>query len=105
PVRCAKLLAWLAEVPGGAVAWAQRSMAARPQRMTALDDLTVPVLVLRGAEDALSDQGAAEEMVRRAGGDGELVIVPRAGHLSALEEPGVVAAALRALHERATAAR
>ncbi len=97
PEVVARLREWLAQAPAEGIAWAQRAMAARPSRLTALEDLEVPGLVLRGAEDATSPQSAAESMAR-ALGQAELVVVPRAGHMSALEDPGPVADALRRLH-------
>jgi pimeloyl-ACP methyl ester carboxylesterase len=74
-------------------------MAARPDRLTALEDLEVPALVLRGADDASAPQASAQTMAE-ALADVEVVVVPRAGHLSAVEAPEEVAAALRALYER-----
>ncbi len=97
PEVVARLREWLAQAPAEGIAWAQRAMAARPSRLTALEDLEVPGLVLRGAEDATSPQSAAESMAR-ALGQAELVVVPRAGHMSAMEDPGPVADALRRLH-------
>ncbi|KAE8763079.1 alpha/beta fold hydrolase [Georgenia thermotolerans] len=94
-----RVRAWLAEAPPAGIAWAQRAMAARPDRVTALEDLHVPALVLRGAEDASAPQAAANTMAE-ALTDVEVVVVPRAGHLSPVEAPGEVAAALRDLHER-----
>lgn len=91
--------AWLAEAPPAGIAWAQRAMAARPDRVAPLRDLTVPALVLRGAEDAGAPQPAAEAMAE-ALADAELVVVPRAGHLSPLEDPAAVATALERLHAR-----
>ncbi|MEE6280633.1 alpha/beta fold hydrolase [Georgenia sunbinii] len=90
----------LAQAPGPSIAWAQRAMAVRPTRLTALEDLSVPGLVLRGAEDAMSPQDAAEAMARALGGGSELAVVPRAGHLSAMEDPGAVAEVLRRFYER-----
>src|SRR5690606_29193240 len=78
----ARVRGWLAEAPPEGIAWAQRAMAARPDRFTALEDLEVPALVLRGAEDAVSPQDANEAMARRLRGGAELLVVPRAGHLS-----------------------
>jgi pimeloyl-ACP methyl ester carboxylesterase len=94
-----KVRGWLAEAPPSGITWAQRAMATRPDRLAALESLDVPALVLRGSEDAQSSQEDAEAMasVMR---DVELVVVPHAGHLSAVEAPHEVAAALRALHER-----
>ncbi len=89
---------WVAQASPAGITWAQRAMAARPSRLAALEDLEVPGLVLRGAEDLTSTQEAAEVMARALGGEAELVVVPRAGHMSAVEEPTAVAQALRRLH-------
>ena len=91
---------WLAEAPADGIAWAQRAMAARPARSTALEDLEVPALVLRGAEDETAPQSAAQSMADPLH-DVEVVVVPRAGHMSAVEDPAAVAAALSAVHGRA----
>lgn len=104
PDVVARMREWLAEAPGESIAWAQRAMAVRPTRITALEDLEVPALVLRGAEDGMSPQAAAETMSRALGGEVELVVVPRVGHMSAVEDPDAVAEALRALHAAGLAA-
>lgn len=98
PEVVARLRAWLAEASPEGISWGQRAMAVRPTRLTALEDLEVPGLVLRGAEDALSPQAAAEAMAHGLGGGAELVVVPRAGHMTAIEDPDAVAAALRRLY-------
>ncbi len=90
---------WLEEAPPHGIAWAQRAMAGRPDRVAALSGLDVPGLVLRGADDVSSSQEDAETMAG-ALADAEVVVVDRAGHLSAVEQPEVVAEALRALHAR-----
>lgn len=100
PGVVADLRARLAAAPPDGIAWAQRAMAARRDRLHVLADLTVPALVLRGAEDAGAPQEAAEAMAG-ALPDVELVVVPRVGHMTALEAPAAVADALRALHARA----
>ena len=71
--------------PGG-VAWAQRAMAQRPDSTASLRDVEVPALVVVGDEDALSPPAEAESMVA-ALPDARLVVVPQAGHLSAVEAP------------------
>lgn len=90
----------LAAAPPAGIAWAQRAMAARPDRLAVLAGLDVPGLVVRGSEDVPSPQAAAEAM---AGAlvDCELLVVPGVGHLSALEDPDAVAEALRRLWHRA----
>lgn len=77
-----------------AAAWAQRAMAVRPQSLATLREVTVPALVLRGDEDALSSAADTAEMVA-ALPQGRLVEIPQAGHLSAMEQPELVSAALR----------
>lgn len=98
--------AWLAAAPPAGIAWAQRAMAARPDRFEALEDLEVPVLVVRGSEDTIATQTDAEAMVAAAtrhGGQAELVIVPQAGHMTASEDPAATAELLAAFWERCTA--
>jgi pimeloyl-ACP methyl ester carboxylesterase len=80
------------------VAWASRAMAARPDTHHVLDALTVPSLVLVGEEDALTPPTEAQKMADRLGV--EPVVVPESGHLTALENPDVVTAALLDLIRR-----
>lgn len=83
-------LTWLREIveetdPLGA-AWAQRAMAARRDSFETLRQVRVPTLVVVGEEDALSPPSDAEAMVDAVPG-AELVVLERAGHLSAVEAP------------------
>lgn len=91
----------LRTAPAAGIAWAQRSMAARPDRLAALSALPegVPALVLRGAQDALMSDGDASAMAAALGA--EVVEIADAGHLAALEAPDAVAAALSDLYRRA----
>ncbi|MEZ5114720.1 MAG: alpha/beta hydrolase [Candidatus Nanopelagicales bacterium] len=79
--------------PAATVAWAQRAMAARPDSFDLLTSLTVPTLVLYGAEDALSPRADQDAMAQRLA-RGTLVEVPGVGHLSAVEDPDAVSRAL-----------
>ncbi len=88
----------LAAAPPAGIAWGQRAMAARPNRLAVLEGLEVPAVVLRGSQDVLSSEEAAESMAE-ALGDCRNVLVPGAGHLTAIEDPDEVAEALRALWE------
>lgn len=89
----------LRTAPAAGICWAQRSMAARPDRLAALAALAgVPALVLRGAQDALMSDGDACAMGTALGV--EVVELAGAGHLAALEEPDAVAAALAQLYAR-----
>ena len=86
-----------------AVAWAQRAMAARPDSTAALPGLQVPSAVVVGDEDGVTGPDVARSMAV-ALPDAVLTVVPRAGHLSPLERPEPVAAALAELLVRARAA-
>ncbi|WP_433253215.1 alpha/beta fold hydrolase [Streptosporangium sp. CA-135522] len=72
--------------PPKAVAWAQRAMAARPDSFDTLRGLKVPALVIVGEEDKLTPPADAETMVETVP-DGRLVVIEKAGHLSAIEQP------------------
>ena len=84
---------WIEEADPAGVAWAQRAMAARPESFADLASLTVPALVLWGAEDTLSPRGEQELMVE-ALRDARAVEIPGSGHLTAVEDPAAVVAAL-----------
>ncbi len=62
------------------------AMAARPDSMTALAETRLPVCVISGAEDVLIPAAEAEAMhgVLR---NGEMNVIPNAGHLCCLERP------------------
>lgn len=62
---------------------------ARPDSRPTLADITVPTLVLVGEVDALTPPALSEEIAEGIP-DSELVIVPRSGHASTLEEPDFV---------------
>ena len=92
---------WLAHAPPSGIAWAQRAMAERPDRLAALTNLDVPALVLCGAEDAVTSLADHQEMATAMGT--QVIEVDGAGHLSAVESPREVAAALAGLYTSATA--
>lgn len=79
--------------PAEGVAWAQRAMAARPDSTQLLRDFRGPALVVVGAEDGITPPREAEGMVELLP-RGELVTLPGAGHLSALEDPDAFTAAI-----------
>jgi pimeloyl-ACP methyl ester carboxylesterase len=82
-----------------AVAWSQRAMAARPDSLALLPSLHVPAVVVVGDEDGVTPLGEALAMVQ-ALPDAVLTVLPGVGHLSPLEDPDGVAAALTALMVR-----
>jgi len=61
-----------------------------------LANITCPTLVLCGDEDELTPLAVHQEMVDGIGANASLVVVPDSGHLSPLEQPGAVTAAMRA---------
>jgi pimeloyl-ACP methyl ester carboxylesterase len=58
-----------------------------------LSSIHCPTLILVGDEDTLTPPPLSQDMQRAIGG-AELVVVPRAGHLSSIEQPEVFNAAL-----------
>ena len=80
---------WIEQAPPEAVASAQRAMADRPDSAPTLRNYEGPAVVLWGDEDVISptaDQKAMLEMMPQA----VARQIPRAGHLSAVEDPGAV---------------
>lgn len=80
--------------PPVAVAWAQRAMGARLDSLEALRAVGVPTLVIVGEEDRLSPPEEAQHIADAVTGS-ELVRIPAAGHLSAVEAPAEFTAAVR----------
>jgi pimeloyl-ACP methyl ester carboxylesterase len=74
---------------------ALRGLAARADSRPTLADVRVPTLVLVGAEDVLTPPSESEAIAAAIPG-ARLEVVPRAGHLANLEQPGAVNAALAA---------
>jgi pimeloyl-ACP methyl ester carboxylesterase len=93
PMVAGRVRALVEAAPPPAAAWAQRAMAARPDSLATLRAADVPALVLRGDEDALSSAADAEAMAE-ALPQGRLVVLPGAGHLSAVEAPTAFADAV-----------
>jgi pimeloyl-ACP methyl ester carboxylesterase len=75
------------------VAWALRAMAARPDSTDVLRAFDRPALVVVGERDALSPPELARRMAELLPA-GELVEVPGCSHLSPVEAPDDVAAAI-----------
>ncbi len=84
---------WIASARPQAVAWAQRAMAARPDSTADLAAYPGPALVLAGDDDVISPP-AEQERIAATLSDADLTLVPGVGHLSAIEHPEPVAAAL-----------
>jgi pimeloyl-ACP methyl ester carboxylesterase len=97
-----RLRHWIADQSPDGVAWSQRAMAARPDRTDVLRSYDGPAAVVVGVQDEITPVAAAEHLVA-ALSDAELVVVPGAGHMTSIEAPGLVAAALARLLERVDA--
>lgn len=83
-----------AEVGAAAYIQQNRVIMARPDSLPLLPSIDCPTLVLCGAEDALTVPELHDEMAAAIPG-AALVKIPHCGHLSPLERPDDVNAALR----------
>jgi pimeloyl-ACP methyl ester carboxylesterase len=86
---------WMDAAEPASVAWYQRAMAVRPDSIATLSEAEMPALVLWGEEDAMApreEQDAMVDALRDAG----MFVIPRAGHLSAVENPPAVTLELAA---------
>jgi len=66
---------------------ALRGMAARPDRTAELARITVPTLVLVGADDVVTPPAEVRRMAE-ALPNAQIAVIPNAGHLAPLENPG-----------------
>jgi pimeloyl-ACP methyl ester carboxylesterase len=82
-----------------AVARALEALAGRADRHPDLSAMDVPALVVVGSEDALTPVSCSEALVAGLP-DAELVVIPGAGHMSALERPREFTEAVRAFLAR-----
>ena len=82
-----------------AIAAAQRGMAARPDVTAMLPTISVPTLVVAGAEDAISPP-AEMKTIAAAIPNAQFVQIPDAGHMTTMENPEAVNAALRSFMEK-----
>ncbi|MFQ5340893.1 MAG: alpha/beta fold hydrolase [Anaerolineae bacterium] len=69
-------------------------MSERPDASPLLGEISVPTLVVVGADDVITPVAEAESMVESIPGS-ELLVIPDAGHLSNLEQPEAFNQALR----------
>lgn len=74
----------------------QNAILGRVDGRAGLADVTCPALVLCGADDQLTPVAMHAEMAGAIGDTATLQVVPHCGHLSSLEQPAAVTAALRA---------
>lgn len=91
-----RLDGWIRSQGPAGVAWSQRAMAGRGDRTGVLAGFDGPALVVVGAEDSLAPLADAQHLAATLP-DASLTVVPRAGHMTSIENPEPVAAALDAL--------
>lgn len=84
----------MAATPAAGAAAALLAMADRPDARPLLRRFARPTLVVVGAEDLITPPGEARTMAEAARA-GRLVVVPGAGHMTPVERPDELAAALR----------
>ncbi|MGC3963437.1 MAG: alpha/beta fold hydrolase [Rhodocyclaceae bacterium] len=77
----------------------QNAIIGRPDSLPGLANISCPTMILCGADDQLSSIELHREMAD-AIPDSELVVIRNAGHLSPIEQPKDVSAALRRWLER-----
>jgi len=73
------------EMPVAGIAAVQRGMAARPDSVADLKTISVPTLVIVGAEDTITPLTEGELLQRQIAGS-RLAVIPRAGHYAVLEQ-------------------
>lgn len=71
----------------------QQALMRRPDAADVLDAITCPTLVLCGQDDTWSPPQRHEQMASRIRG-ARLTVLPRCGHMSTMEQPQAVGAAL-----------
>ncbi len=94
---------WMRRARPVAVQGALMGMAERPDRLEVLAGLRVPVEIISGDLDVLIPMERSREMAEKLW-DGNLTILPGAGHMPMLEMPASTAAALRAFMARCVTA-
>jgi 3-oxoadipate enol-lactonase len=87
-------------VAPSAIVCAIGAMRDRPDRRGALGKLRVPILLARGADDAISTEADLQAM-QAANPTARTVVIPGAGHLANLEQPEAFNAALLPFLEQA----
>ena len=71
------------------------ALLARPDARPVLAEIRCPALILTGEDDIWSPPVRHREMVEQIGAAATLALIPRCGHMSTMEQPQAVAAALR----------
>ena len=83
----AQVLGFMAPSRSAGVIGALLGMAERPDATAFLTQISVPTLVITGADDALIPPTESETLAQAIRG-AQLNVIPHAGHLVAFEQPG-----------------
>ena len=94
PALVAQLGERILATPASGIAQALLGLGARPDSTETLEHIGVPTLVVVGEEDVLTPPSEAKKIAGGIAGS-RLEVIPRAGHLSNLENPEAFDAALR----------
>jgi pimeloyl-ACP methyl ester carboxylesterase len=92
---------WTGEIPARSAHRQYRSWIDKADRRADLPRIHVPTLIIHGEEDVPTPLSHSTEMAERMP-DAALLVVPRAGHTSNLEQPDFVNAAIKDFLGRAT---
>jgi len=95
----ARLRTMIESTPTESIVAALEGMKRRQDRTAVLSNLALPIAAIVGEHDVLSPIAEADHMAVAAGG--ALTVVPDTGHMSPIEDPVTVAAALRSLWSEA----
>ncbi len=87
PAAVQKIVSIISHTPPLSIAGTQLALATRTDTTASLSSLTLPVLILVGEHDRITPVAAAEAMHTRIPGS-TMAVVPQAGHLSNMENPG-----------------
>jgi pimeloyl-ACP methyl ester carboxylesterase len=99
PDLVARVTAMLSGAPVPGIIGALMAIAERPDSTELLETMTIPALIIVGADDVLTTPVDAERMAKGIAG-ADLVVIPDAGHLSNLEQPDRFTAAVERFAER-----
>ena len=99
PEAVAFIKSMMADATAAGIMVAQRAMAGRKDSRTVLGTIRVPVAVIHGADDPIVALAEGQTMASAIKGS-TFVPIPGAGHLSPVETPAEVTAALLALAKR-----
>lgn len=83
----------IAQTPPRSIAATLLALAARTDTTESLRTISVPAMILVGEQDILTPPDAARALHRNIAGS-TLKIIPHAGHMSPMEQPGIVNDAL-----------